>query len=108
MFKLLELLGGSLGTIFAFLFAQMNRKAILVFSVITAFVAVVTAFLVCMKLIIVGVVGMLVLPDWFSSWFGMFVPSNYSGVIASIMSAKTCKAAYNLAKEKIALIGFTN
>lgn len=103
--KLLTLLGSGLATLGAWLATSITRKAVVVFSVIVAFVAVVAAMLACMKLIIATVVAWAVMPVWLQSWVGMFIPSNYGGVIASIMSAKTCKAAYNLAVDKIKLIG---
>ena len=105
MFKLLTLVAGFLASVGGFAAASLSRKAVVVFSVITAFVAVTAAFLVCMKIIITGLLALLVMPTWLVSWTGMFIPSNYAGVISLIMSAKTCKAAYNLAKEKVALIG---
>jgi len=104
-FNLLTLVGGILSSLGAWFAASVSRKAVVVFSVITAFVAVVAAFLVCMKIIVGALVAALVMPDWIVSWLGMFIPSNYSGVLASILSAKTCRAAYDLARDKIALIG---
>lgn len=105
MLKLLTLVGGLFASVGGYAAASLSRKAIVVFSVITAFVAVTAAFLVCMKIIITGLVSMLVMPAWIASLLGMFVPSNYAGVISLIMSAKTCKAAYNLAVEKVKMIG---
>lgn len=105
MLKLLVLIGSLFTSVAGYAAASISRKAIIVFSVITAFVAVTAAFLVCMKIIITGLVAMIAMPAWLASWIGMFVPSNYAGVISLIMSAKTCKAAYNLAVEKVKMIG---
>lgn len=103
--KLLTLLGGIGTGLMAWLASSITRKAVVVFSVIVAFVAVVAAFLACMKILVAAITAMLVMPVWLESWVGMFIPSNYAGVISLIFSAKTCRAAYELAKEKIKLIG---
>lgn len=108
MLKLLTLIGSFFAAVAAFAAASISRKAIIVFSVITAFVAVTVAFVACMKIIIGGLVAMIVMPAWLASWLGMFIPSNYVGVISLIMSAKTCKAAYNIAVEKIKMVGQSN
>lgn len=105
MLKLLTLIGGALVSIGGWAAASISRKAVVAFSVISAFVAVTAAFLVCMKIIITGLVALIVMPAWVASWLGMFIPSNYAGMISLIMSAKTCKAAYNLAVEKVRMIG---
>jgi len=105
MLKLLTLLGTLGASVTAWLAASMSRKAVVAFSVVSAFVVVVAAFLACMKIIIAGVISLSVFPVWIQSWIGMFIPSNYGGVIASVMAAKTCKAAYNLAVEKVKMIG---
>lgn len=108
MLKLLTLIAGFIATAVSFFIAILSRKAIIVLAVITAFMALVVAFLACMKIIIGGIVALIVMPAWLATAIGFFVPSNYAGVLSLIMSAKTCKAAYNLAKEKIALIGQSN
>jgi len=105
MLKLLILVGSFFTSLAGFAAASITRKAVVVFSVITAFVAVTAAFLVCIKIIVTGLIALLVMPVWIQSWVGMFIPSNYAGVISLIMSAKTCKAAYNLAVEKVKMIG---
>lgn len=105
MLKLLILVGTFFTTLAGYAAASITRKAVIVFSVITAFVAVTAAFLVCVKIIVTGLVALIAMPAWLASWLGMFIPSNYGGVISLIMSAKTCKAAYNLAIEKVKLIG---
>lgn len=105
MLQLLTLIGAFFSSVAGWFASSISRKAIVVFAVITAFVALIVAFLACMKIIIAGLVALIVMPAWVASWIGMFIPSNYTGVIASIMSAKTCKAAYNLAVEKVKLIG---
>lgn len=105
MLKLLTLVGGLGATIAAWLASSITRKAVVAFSVIVAFVACVTAFLACMKIIIAAIVALAWMPIWLQSWVGMFIPSNYGGVIASIMAAKTCRAAYDLAVEKVKMIG---
>lgn len=105
MLKLLTLVAGLFTTIAGYAAASLSRKAIVVFSVITAFAAVTAAFLVCMKILITGLIAFVAMPTWIASWLGMFIPSNYAGVISLIMSAKTCRAAYDLAVEKVKMIG---
>lgn len=105
MLKLLTLVGGLAASIGAWFASSITRKAVVAFSVVVAFVACVTAFLACMKILISAIVALAVMPLWIQSWIGMFIPSNYGGVIAAIMSAKTCRAAYDLAVEKVKMIG---
>jgi len=106
--KLLTLLGGIGSGLVAWLASSITRKAVVVTSVVTAFLAVTAAFLICMQTLVGSIVSLVSIPAWFSSSIGLFVPSNYAGVLALIFSAKTCRAAYDLAKEKIHLIGQSN
>ncbi len=105
MFKLLTLVGGVFGSIAAWFTATLSRKAVVAFSVVTAFVSVTAAFLVCMKILITGLIALVAMPVWLESWIGVFIPSNYAGILSMIMSAKTCRAAYDLAVEKVRMIG---
>jgi len=105
MLKLLVLVGSFFTSLVGFAAASITRKAVVAFSVITAFVAVTAAFLVSVNIVVSGLLALLVMPAWIASWIGMFIPSNYGGVISLILSAKTCKAAYNLAVEKVKMIG---
>lgn len=108
MLKLLLLVGSFFTSIVGYAAASLSRKAVVVAGVVTAFVAVTVAFLVCINLIISTIAGMIAVPAWLQSFFGMFVPSNYSGVLSLILSAKTCRAAYDLAVAKVKMIGNSN
>ncbi|MDD5272672.1 MAG: hypothetical protein PHU14_08140 [Methylovulum sp.] len=108
MLKLLLLIGSFFGSIVGYAAASLGRKAIVVAAVVTAFLAVTVAFLVCINLIIASIVSVIAVPAWLTAFFGMFVPSNYSGVLSLILSAKTCRAAYDLAIAKVKMIGNSN
>jgi len=108
MLKLLTMIAGFVVSVFSFFVALLSRKAIVVAAVIAAFLVAVLAFLAAINAVISSLSAMIVIPDWVSSYIGMFVPSNYAGVLSLILAAHTIKAAYNLAKEKIALIGQSN
>lgn len=105
MLKLLVLIATFFSTIAGYAAASLSRKAIVAVAVIVAFLAVTVAFLAAFNVIISGVTSLIAIPAWISGSIGLFIPSNYAGVLSAILAAKTCKAAYNLAIEKVKLIG---
>ena len=81
-----------------------GRKATIAIATTSAFVLMVAAFLVCIKLLIVKAVALLVVPAVVQTAFFYFVPSNWTFLISLIMSAQTCKMAFNYALYKLRMI----
>jgi hypothetical protein len=94
--------------IVAALWEFIGRKASVGITVVAAFVLMTVAFLVCIKSLIIGISAALVAPAWIANVIWWFVPSNWSALLASTLSARTCRAAYDMAKEKIKILNEAN
>lgn len=81
-----------------------GRKATVAIASTSAMVLCVIAFLACIKLLIAKVTTVLILPTFISTAFFWFVPSNWAFLISLILSAQTCKMAFNFALYKIRMI----
>lgn len=100
MIQLLTLLGGSLTAIISAVIALLGRKWATAASAIGLFVVMTAAMIACINTILAAAVAFLVMPGWLASAVGMFVPSGFAACVGAIVSAKTCRAAYDLAMAK--------
>lgn len=90
--------------VIAYFTSQLGRKLITLAAVLGTFIAITTAFVVCMKNIIIGVNAVSAMPGWLSLVLLKFIPSNFLAVISKIFGAHVCRWAYDKAIEKIKLI----
>lgn len=91
-------------TLTAWFVTFFTRKIAVASSMVAAFVLLSAAFIVCIKHMIGIVLALAIMPTWVSGAVGMFIPFNFSVVLANILSAQSCRWAYDKAMEKIRLI----
>lgn len=85
------------------LLAMFGRKLSVATAAITAMFALTAAFVICISLTVQAIANIIVLPSFLAP-IGWFVPSDFTFCISSIISARTCRAAYDLAMAKVRLI----
>lgn len=108
MIKLITLLGSGIPAIIASIIAFVTRKVGTAAGSIVSFGLLTVAFIACINMIFQAVMAVIVLPPWAANGIGMFFPSTFSISVASIWSAKTCRAMYDMARFKIKLINSAN
>jgi hypothetical protein len=84
--------------------SQLGRKILTLAGVLVTFIAITTAFVICIKNIIIGVNAVAHLPPWLSLTLVKFLPTNFTAVVSKIFGAHACRWAYDKAIEKIKLI----
>jgi len=85
-------------------FGFFTRKVVMVATSIASFVFLTAAFIVCLKYILLTALTLVVVPPWLVTSLGMFVPFNFIAILSSIISAQSCRWAYDKAIDKIKLI----
>lgn len=96
MLKIFTLLSGGFVSLFAGLIAFIGRKFGVAASVIAMFISLTIALLACLNFILNSVIAFLSPPEWLMAAFYM-IPSDFTTVMASVVSAHTCRAAFELA-----------
>lgn len=101
MFKLITLLGTGIPAMLAGILAFIARKWGTTTAAISLFIFLTGAFIACINMILAQALAALAMPPVVANALGMFIPSDFSAVLALIVSAKTCRAAYDLAIAKV-------
>ncbi len=81
-----------------------TRKIAVVTTTIAGYILLAAAFIVCIKQMILVVMALAVLPPWVTNGVGVFIPFNFSLVLSNILAAKSCRLAFEMAREKIKLL----
>jgi hypothetical protein len=84
------------GSVVAFL----ARKITTVTGTILGFVVMTTAFIACINSILSSILAIITLPLW-ASGVGLFIPFDFTAVLAAVVSGRICRAAYDLAIMKL-------
>lgn len=100
MIKLITMLGAGLPAIIGGLIAFIGRKWGTVAATMAMFVFLTTAFIVCINLLLSQLLSLLSPPEAIATALGMFMPSDFTAVLSTIISSKICRAAYDLAMDK--------
>lgn len=100
MLKLLAMLGAGLPAIIGGIIAFIGRKWGTVAATMAMFSALTVAFIVCINLLLENLLYLLQPPAAIATALGMFLPSNFAAILSTIVSAKICRAAYDLAMDK--------
>lgn len=100
MIKLLAMLGAGIPALIGGVIAMIGRKWGTVGATIAMFAVLTTAFIVCINLLLNQLLGLLSPPAAVATAIGMFMPADFSAVLATIVSSKICRAAYDLAMDK--------
>lgn len=85
----------------AWLVTFFTRKMTVAASTIASFIFILAAFVVCIKQIVLYVIALAVIPSWILTGIGMFLPLNFTVVLSSILSAQSCRWAFDKAIEKV-------
>jgi len=108
MTKLIAVLVGGIPAIIAAFLAFLTRKVGVAGATIASFILLTTAMIACINSILQSVLAILVMPPWIATGVGMFMPGIFTTCLAAIISAKTCRVAYNIAMWKIQAINNAN
>lgn len=98
------LLNSLLPVLTAWVVSFFTRKIMVVGITISSFLMLTAAFLVCIKKMVTIVLALAVMPAWITSAVGMFLPYNLAIILANILSAQSCRWAYDKAIDKIKMI----
>jgi len=109
MIKLISGLYGGITAMIAAIFALASRKAGTVVAGLATLAALVLIFIACINALVQSVViaigaAEMLLAGWLLTFIGMFVPGNTAVCLASMVSAKICRAAYDLGRKKTDII----
>lgn len=103
MVKLLTFLFGVAGSLFELAGLSLARKALVAAAGVSALLVLVGLFAFCINEILGTVLSLLNPPAWIANAVGMFIPPSFGLVLSAIVSAKICRAAYDLSRTKIGL-----
>ena len=75
--------------------------------------ALVVVFVACINALVQFMIGTIasaagLVDVWIMTFIGMFIPTNFGVVLGSIVSAKICRAAYDLGRKKTELVAYGN
>ncbi len=101
-------LGSFIPSMFAYFVTMFGRKFAVTTATVLAMIATTVAFIVCLKSILAGVLGILLIPSWILTAIAWFIPSNFISVVSAILSGRICKEAYRIINVKIDLIAKAN
>ena len=104
MIKLITFLFTTIPALFTAFFAFYARKYTTAIAGLMALAAMLVIFISCINLILQTVINLIVVPAWLLTAIGMFIPSNFSVVLAAVVSGKICRAAFDYGQKKTDLI----
>lgn len=113
MIKLIAGLYGGITAMIAAIFAIASRKAGTVAAGLATLAALVVIFIACINALVQSMIGAIVaaeslLAGWLLTFIGMFVPGNTALCLSMFVSAKICRAAYDLGRKKTDIIVYGN
>lgn len=113
MLKLISGLYAGVTAMIAAIFAIASRKAGTVAAGLATLAALVVIFIACINALVQSMVSAIgaaeaVLSGWLLTFIGMFVPGNTALCLATIVSAKVCRAAYDLGRKKTDIVVYGN
>ena len=107
MLKLLSMLGGGIAATLAAIIAWVGRKWGTTTAVITLMIALTVAMIGAINGILSGVISLASPPAWLSGALYM-IPPDFTVVLSAIVSARICRAAYDLAMMKAQILASSN
>lgn len=108
MIKLIAVLVSGIPAIISALLAFFARKIGTASGSIAAWIALTTAFVAANQTLFNQLGSLLNPPSWISNGLGMFIPGDFGLCLSTVVAAKISRAAYDLARDKIALINAAN
>lgn len=104
MGALISVLVSGIPSLIASILAFMTRKLATAAGSITAFLALTVVFIACNRAIFDTLGTLLNPPPFVAAAVGMFIPADFLACLGALISAQICRAAYDMAREKIRLI----
>jgi len=111
MIKLIAGLYGGITAMIAAIFAIASRKAGTVTAGLATMAALVLIFVACINALVQSMIGVIAESASLIGWLiyiGWFVPSNATLCLATLVSAKICRAAYDLGRKKTDIVVYGN
>ena len=93
-----------LTALITFIIEYFGRTALKISSVLTAFIFITAALLVCFKQFIAILYGYSAPPQFITSILSIFLTTKTMAALSTVISARSCKAAYMIAVEKLKMI----
>ena len=113
MIKLIAGLYGGITAMIAAIFAIATRKAGTVAAGLATLAALVLIFVACINSLVQSLITAIgaaeaLLASWLRTFIGMFIPGNFGLCLATLVSAKICRAAYDLGRKKTDIVVYGN
>lgn len=113
MIKLIAGLYGGITAMIAAIFALASRKAGTVVAGLATLASLVVIFIAGINALVQSMVSAIgaaegALSAWLLSFIGMFIPGNTALCLGTIVSAKICRAAYDLGRKKTDIVVYGN
>jgi hypothetical protein len=99
IFTWLEVSMGVFGAFLAYMLAKLGKYIALVASTFLL----IAALIVCMRAFIATIAAFIVPPGWLLGMIELMVPTHFLLCFSTIIAAKTCRAGFDIAMEKIKL-----
>lgn len=103
MLQLLGFFVTGLSTVIASMLQIFGRKSLVATATLSTAFALTLAFTICISELVSTLSAALSFPVYLEVLF-WFVPSNFVLLISSILSGRICRAAYDLAMQKVQMI----
>lgn len=103
MFQLLGFFTTSITAVIAGILQSFGRKGIVATASLSMTVALAIAFTVCIGELATLLITLLDFPVWLTPIFWI-IPGNFAAVMGALISGHICRAAYDLAMEKVRLV----
>lgn len=104
MLRLIALLAAGVPAIVSSLLAFMARKLGTAAGSVVAWVALTVVFIACERSLFDSIWALVNPPAWVASFIGWFMPGDFVTCLGAVVSAKICRASYDLARDKLTLI----
>lgn len=104
MVKLVAFLFTTVPALFYAMLAFHSRKYTTAVAGLLALGGMLLIFVGCINVILQAVLAYLVIPAWLLTSIGMFIPTNFSVILAAMVSGKVCRAAYDYGRHKTDLV----
>lgn len=81
-----------------------TKKVRVISTTIAGFILITAALVLCVKKAVAVVMALAVIPTWLVAGVGMLLPYNFALVLSSIMGARSCRWAYDVAVAKLKMV----
>jgi hypothetical protein len=100
MIKLITLLVAGIPALIGGFLALLGRKWAVLTGTLSLFVLLVGVFVACINQLVDALLALATIPAWAVAAIGYGIPGDFALCLASIVSSRICRAAFDLAMEK--------